>query len=136
LDAGRGLKNPVLRNAFKKYIIYFKMLPKINRLKKKKDFALVFKKGEGFQNDFLFIKVAKNNLKSSRFGFITSKSFSKKAVVRNKIKRRLREIVRLNIEGIKKGIDIIFIAKSGLEKKTFSQTVQTVENLLKKGKLV
>lgn len=124
------------RKKEKDWLFSLEMLPKINRLKKKKDFALVFKRGKGLQDDFLFIKFAKNNLKISRFGFTVSNSLSKKAVVRNKLKRKLREIVRLNLKGIKKGVDIIFIAKSGLEKKTFSEISRIVEDLLKKSKLV
>ncbi|GAI32984.1 unnamed protein product, partial [marine sediment metagenome] len=62
------------------------MLNKRNRLKKKKDFDKVFKQGQGFKQDFLYLKIRKNNLKSSRFGFVVSKKFSKKAVIRNKIK--------------------------------------------------
>ena len=70
------------------------MLPKKNRLKNKKDFERVFKQGKGFKEDFLFFKITKNNLKENRFGFIVSLKVSKKAVLRNKVKRRLREIIK------------------------------------------
>lgn len=85
------------------------MLPKENRLKKNKDFEMVFKKGKGFSQNFLFLKFIKNNLKVTRFGFVVSKKVSKKAVIRNRIKRRLREIVRKKIAEIEKGRDIIII---------------------------
>jgi len=91
------------------------MLPKKNCLKKEKDFAKVFKEGQNFKEDFLYLKIKKNNLKSSRFGFIVSKKVSKKATSRNKIKRRLREIVRIKLPFIKKGIDGVIIVAAGLE---------------------
>lgn len=95
------------------------MLPKENQLKKRKDFELVFKKGKGFKGDFLFLKVFKNNLEASRFGFIVSSKISKKAVIRNKIKRRLRAIVRQELPVLKKGVDVVVVANSGVENKDF-----------------
>lgn len=91
------------------------MLPKVNSLKKKKDFEKVFKEGQSFKESFLYLKIKKNNLKSSRFGFVVSKKISKKATIRNKIKRRLREITRIKLPFIKKGIDGVIIVASGFE---------------------
>ena len=69
------------------------MLKKINRLKKKKDFEKVLRGGKGFKEDFLLFKTIKNNLKTSRFGFIISQKVSKKATVRNKLKRKLSGLI-------------------------------------------
>ena len=91
------------------------MLPKENRLKKKKDFEEVFEKGKGYKEDFVYLKIRKNKLKLSRFGFIVSKKFSKKAVVRNKIKRKLRESIRTKLPRIKKGIDGVITIIPGLK---------------------
>ncbi len=112
------------------------MLPKENRLKKNKDFEKVFKEGEGFKEDFLVLKKVKNNLKSSRFGFAVSKTFFKKATLRNKIKRRLRESVRIKLNEIKKGIDGVVIARPGLETKDFREIKEIVNKLFKKAKII
>lgn len=113
------------------------MLSKENRLKRKKDFKEVFKKGKGFGKDFLFLKIKKNNLKKkSRFSFIVSKKISKKAVVRNKIKRRLREVIREELPRIKPGIDGVFIAKKNIEKKDFLEIKENVIQLLKKTEIL
>ena len=112
------------------------MLPQSNRLKKKRDFDRVFKKGQGFKEDFITFKIAKNNFKSSRFGFVVSKSFSKKASIRNKIKRRLRELVRVRLPEIKKGIDGIFVVAPGLKKKNFLEIKELVEKLFRKSKII
>lgn len=112
------------------------MIPAINRLKKEKDFERVFKKGKGFQESFLILRIAKNNLKDSRFGFIVAKSFSKKAVERNLIKRRLREAVRKRLKDISRSVDGVFIARPGLEKRKLDEIDKIVERLFKKAKLI
>lgn len=112
------------------------MLAQQNRLKKKKDFERVFRKGKKTREDVLFFQWAPNNLKTSRFGFIVSKKISKKATVRNKIKRQLRELVRKKIGSLEKGIDVVFIARIGLEKKDFWETEKIVNRILSKAKLI
>lgn len=111
------------------------MLPKVNRLKKKKDFDRIFKSGKGIKEDFLFLKWTPNNLKISRFGFMVGKKISKKATLRNKIRRRLKEQVRLKLPKIKKGIDGILVANPGLETRDFWETEETLNKLFKKAKL-
>ncbi len=108
------------------------MLSKLNRLKKKKDIERVFKQGKGFKEDFLILKVVKNNLKNSRFAFVISQKVSKKATLRNKIRRRLRELVRLKIRDIKKGIDLIILAAPGLETKDFWEIEEALNKLFAK----
>ena len=112
------------------------MLPKINRLREEKDFDKIFKKGKNFKNSFLILKVLQNNLKENRFGFIISKKVSKKAVLRNKIKRRLRDIIHQNTKNIKKGIDVVLIVLPGLEEKNFLETKEILNILLKKADLI
>lgn len=68
-------------------------LPKANRLKKKKDFDRVFKKGKAVNGSFLFVKSLPNSLSSSRFGFIVAAKFAPKAVTRNKVRRLLSDVV-------------------------------------------
>lgn len=106
------------------------------RLIGKKDFQKVFKKGRGLKEDFLFLKMVKNNLTKKRFGFIVSGKISKKATLRNKIKRRLRELIRRKVEKIKEGVDVVLIALPGLEKKGFWQIGEILDNLLKKASVL
>jgi ribonuclease P protein component len=110
------------------------MLPKINRIKKKKDFEEIFKKGASFKNSLLILKVVKNNFNESRFGFIVSQKVSKKAVVRNKIRRRLSEIIKAEFNNIKSGLDLVFISLNGIEKREFFEIKESVASLLTKAK--
>lgn len=112
------------------------MLPKINRLNKKKDFEDVFKKGKGYKEEFLVLKILKkNSFNPPRFGFIVSQKVSKRATVRNKIKRRLRALVGQRLLKFKKGINAIIITLPGIEKKNFQEMEEVLEKMFKKAKL-
>jgi len=107
------------------------VLSKINRLTKKKDLDLVFKKGTSLKSDFLIFKVLKNNSKKLRVGFIVSKKVANKATVRNKIKRRLRAAVLSELKKNNKSADIIIIALPGAQKKEFSEIMGAVSKFFK-----
>jgi len=112
------------------------MLSKENRLKKSKDVKQVLKQGAGRKSRFLFLKFQKKESGLPRFGFIVSKKVSNKAVVRNKVKRRLRESVRIFIKEVQKPADCVFIAFSGIEQRSFQEIKSEVEGLLKKADLL
>jgi ribonuclease P protein component len=112
------------------------MLPLKNRLKKKKDFKKVFKEGKPFREDFLFLKITENNLKETRIGFIVSLKVSKKAFIRNRIKRRLRGSVKNTIENLEKGKDIVIIARPEARDKEFQEIESCIERLFRKAKIL
>jgi len=111
------------------------MLPKQNRLKKKKDCDSVIKQGRHNADRFLVLKIQRNSLEQSRIGFVVSKKISKKAVERNRIKRRLREIVKKEISELKNGIDLVFLVKKNIITAEFSEIEYSVKSLLKKSGL-
>lgn len=112
------------------------MLPKINRLKRKKEFERVFKEGKGFKEDFLILKLLPNNRNQNRFGIIVSQKISKKATLRNKIRRKIRELIRVRLPKMKKGMDAVLIALPGLEKKDFWEIEEIINKLFKKAKII
>lgn len=76
-------------------------------LKKPGDFGRV-QQGKRWSSGLVVIKSCPNNLLQARYGFIVSKRVGK-AVVRNRVKRRLREIVKqINL---KPGTDTVLSAK-------------------------
>ncbi len=112
------------------------MLDKKFRLRKQKDFEKMFKGGIYLSENFLTLKVIKNDLTISRFGFIISNKISKSAAARNRTKRRLRESVR-SIQGrIKDGFDCLFISKHGIVEKESTEISMVVEKLLKRSGLL
>ena len=95
------------------------MLPFKNRLTKKKDFEFVFRFGERYYAPSginMYIKEKGNRNDGSRFGFIVSKKVSKKAVNRNKLKRWLRDIVKVNLSKISNSFDVVVVLNPKLFK--------------------
>lgn len=105
------------------------MLASKYRLKSRTSFARVEIDGKLFQFKHFGLGVydRKDN-NPSRFGFVISTKISKRAVVRNKIKRIFSDHVRLNLEKIKTGQDVIFLIKSSIinmniDKKTLEDEI-------------
>jgi len=111
------------------------VLPKINRLKKKKNFERVFKKGKSLKEDFLLLKFIKNNSINSRFGIIISRKVSKKVVIRNKIKRRIRAIIFSKLPQIKENIDAVLIVLPGIKDQGFWKIKEIIDKIFTKTKL-
>lgn len=111
------------------------MLPKENRLKKKKDFNRVTTRGQQVSGSFLILKFYSNELDLTRVGFVVSKKVSKKAVLRNQVKRRLREAVRAELAQIRTGFDMVFFTRREIQEKEFSDIQQLIKQLLEKAKL-
>jgi len=111
------------------------MLKKINRLAKNKDFDNLFKKGKSSYNKIIGFKYIKNGLAYNRFGIIISTKVSKKAVIRNKIKRQNRAIIRKNEKDIKQGFDMSFVVFPLILDKKFQEIEDNIKNTLSKIKL-
>ena len=87
-------------------------LPREYRLSGKSEIEEIFKKGKYLNSELFSIKFLSTNTKFSRFAIIISLKVSKKSVLRNKIRRRVSEIIRLNQSIIKPGYNIVLIVKS------------------------
>ncbi len=108
------------------------MLAKKYKLKKKKEIDALFKTGKSQDSRLLKIKWNKNNLNINRFIFAVSTKISKKATQRNKIKRKLEEIIRNNYQGIKQGYDLAIIAKPEIINTDYQLTRKELMKLLEK----
>lgn len=80
------------------------------RLRNKNDFAKVFKHGKAAANHQFVVYVKKSQAESFRFGVSASKKIGG-AVVRNRIRRRVKEIVRQMEPEIRKRVDIVCIVR-------------------------
>ena len=80
-------------------------------IKLNSDFHRIYARGKSAVSPCVVIYCRKNRLGTNRFGFTVSKKLGK-AVLRNRIRRRLREIVRLNGAALKPGFDLVLVARS------------------------
>jgi ribonuclease P protein component len=99
------------------------------RLRLNADFQRVRQKGRSWANRFVVLCALPNELEHSRFGFAASKRIGK-AVVRNRVRRRMREAVRLRFAEIDEGWDMVFIARSATAGSNYAELSGAVENLL------
>lgn len=109
------------------------MLAKKNRLKKKKEFNFIYKKGEVYYSKFIAMYVLNTKLKDKKIGFSVSNKVGN-SVIRHKVKRKLSEVVRLNLELLPIN-NYIFVAKQGSENIDFSTMQENFYYLLKKAKI-
>lgn len=77
------------------------MLKKQNRLAKTKDIQLTVKRGRSFFNPLFTLKILHSVTGVKRFTVVISTKVSKKAVERNRIKRIIREVVRLSLNNLR-----------------------------------
>lgn len=84
------------------------------RLRKNMEFKRVYNGGKSYWNRNLILYVRKNDLKNSRIGITITKKIGN-AVVRNRIRRRMKEIIRLKLGNIKNGYDLILIPKKNVQ---------------------
>jgi len=112
------------------------MLPQTSRLIKDRDFKRINAKARPIYAEGLRLKFLANGRPASRFGIVISTKVSKKATVRNRLKRQLREILRLHRPQIKSGLDLVFTINSELVGKKYAFLEQNVLKLLAKARLL
>jgi ribonuclease P protein component len=111
-------------------------LPKKYRLTLKKEFEKVYDSGKTVKNSFLFIKFLKDqSLKNSKFGIVVSTKVSKKATVRNRIRRQISEVIRANLDRIVNNVNVVIVTNSKIVDKEFTEIEIVVSKLFKKAKI-
>lgn len=108
------------------------MLSTKNRLRKKKEFSFIYKKGQSYHNKYLTLYVYKTKFNFSKIGFSVNNKVGN-SVVRHKIKRRLTEILRVYIKSLPTN-NYIFVAKTGCENLDFYGLKEQVNNIIEKMK--
>lgn len=106
---------------------------KVYKIKKNYDFRVVYNKGKTFSNKLLIMYIYKNkkNVDINRLGISISKKVGK-SVIRNKIRRLIYEVYRLNLYKLKNGYDIVFIVRMAAKDKIYSEIENSINNLFNK----
>lgn len=98
------------------------------RLTEKRSFDYIYRKGQSVANKQLVLLYAPTK-KGIRIGFVVSKKVGK-SVVRNKTKRRLREIIRPLIPLLDEGYNYVFIARNVASECDYQTLEKSVLHLL------
>lgn len=113
------------------------MLPAGHRLNKKIDIDRVFKHGRTVYAGDLGLRFGPAAGIRARFTVVASLKVSKKATVRNLLKRRLREIIRRQIlPQLKTNVDGLVLTKAPLLKLTYRELESLTAALFKKAGLI
>jgi ribonuclease P protein component len=102
-------------------------------LTKRAQYLTVYKSGKAWVNNLVVIKALPNECEFSRYGFSVTRNIGK-AVVRNRIRRMLREISR--IIPVKPGWDIVLIARPEAVAVDYHDLKKSVETLLLRAHLI
>ena len=102
-------------------------------LTKPQQYASVYSKGGSWVSGLVVLKALPNNLPLSRFGLSVSKRVGK-AVTRNRIKRLLREILR--VVPLKSGWDVVFVVRPVAANADYAGLKREVERLLSRACLL
>ena len=90
---------------------------------------------QSWAHPLLVLYVAPNDLGVTRVGISTSKRVGK-AVVRNRVKRLIREAVRGLLPRVAPGRDLVFVARPAAAGADFEQVSGAVESLLRRARLL
>ena len=102
-------------------------------LTRKAQFELVYNEGVTWAGKEIVVKTLPNGLDSSRYGFTVSRRVGK-AVVRNRVKRLLREIIRQM--PLQTGWDMIFIARTPAAGASYTNLGKSVRKLLSRAGVI
>jgi ribonuclease P protein component len=103
------------------------MLKQVNRLLRKKDFDAVWKKGRSSYDKIIGVKIINSSLEKNRFGIMVGLKVSKLAVERNKIKRRIREIIQAELPNLKNFSDIAITVLPAAKEKDFAELSESIK---------
>ena len=107
------------------------MIKSENRLRKNKHFKYIYKHGETKSLNKLTLTFLKTKYKPFKVGFSVSKKIGK-SVVRNKVKRRLRECFVALSKNVNTNYNYIFSAREGIQDMSYQEIYDNMLQLLKK----
>ena len=116
------------------------MLPRGSRLKRSRDFQAVYKRRSSWASPHLILYVRLRGPREgeiSRMGFVISKKIAKRSHDRNRLKRRLREITRLQLLPLSlRPCDALLVARAAATEPDFASLTAEVISLARQAGLL
>ena len=109
-------------------------MKRAQRLRKAADFERVRARRRSWAHPLLVLYVAENELDVTRVGFIVGRRIGK-AVTRNRVKRRLREAVRLRYPALTPGLDLVLIARPPVATADYAAISLAVDDLVRRARV-
>jgi ribonuclease P protein component len=104
-------------------------------LRKNYEFKRLYNRGESAASHLIVVYYRKNGTEFNRLGVTVSAKIGG-AVQRNRVRRRLKEIYRLNEKTIKTGNDIVIVARMKSVNANYNELEASAMNLFRKLKLL
>lgn len=111
------------------FMIFFTM--KYESIKKNRDFVKAYKKGRKVVSNLVVLYKVKNDGAGTRIGITVSKKVGK-AVVRNRVRRLIREGIFLNYDKLPDGYDYVFVARVKAAEANYSAITSNVHYAVNK----
>jgi ribonuclease P protein component len=109
--------------------------PPLVMLTRPQDFAALQSEGTTRSHQLLLVRFLRTDLDTTRFGLSTGRKLGG-AVVRNRVRRRLREALRVMAPSFQPGWDVLIIARPGLVGADFDTLVVALRRILARGGVV
>ena len=106
------------------------------RLRSEEDFRRLRASRRSWAHPLAVLYVASNELGRTRVGITVGKRVAGQAVARNRIRRRLREALRLRYPGVRPGMDLLLVARAPSARAAWSELDQAVSSLLQRARLL
>jgi len=113
------------------------VLPAENRLRHNRAFERIYREGStvGEQHVVLHVLASADQASPALVGFAVSRKVGN-AVARNRVRRRLREIVRTELRRLRAGEQIVVAARASAGRATFVQLAASLRRALSKAGLL
>ncbi|MBN1856410.1 MAG: ribonuclease P protein component [Dehalococcoidia bacterium] len=99
----------------------------------REQFSSVFREGRAYFGSVVVLRVMKNDLGASRLGLVVGKRVGG-AVQRNRVKRWIREVVR--VRALSQGWDIVVIARPSIQGARYQDVELELQRLLVKASVL
>ncbi|MDW8103920.1 MAG: ribonuclease P protein component [Armatimonadota bacterium] len=109
------------------------MLPRQQRLRRRKDFLACYNEGKAYTQPHL-VMYLRPQREGQRFGFVVGKKVGK-AVVRNRVKRRLRAACRECLPHLRPGFDAVIVARRNVLEADYRQLLHEMRQLFQSAKV-